>query len=47
VGVAKFASRLDVVEVLTAIAYAEGRPGHDGLVVARAYDPAAQCRRTS
>ena len=37
--VARFASRLDVADVLAGIAYAEGRPGHDGLVVARDYDP--------
>ncbi len=39
VTVAKFASRLDVADVLAGIAYADGRPGHDGLVVARDYDP--------
>jgi hypothetical protein len=35
--VARFAARVDVVDVLTGIAQAEGHPGHDGLVVAREY----------
>ena len=39
VTVARFASRLDVADVLSGIAYADGRPGHDGLVVAREYHP--------
>jgi len=39
VTVARFASRLDVADVLTAIAYADGLPGHGGLVVGRDYDP--------
>ncbi|HWM74930.1 MAG TPA: hypothetical protein VNQ53_14375 [Nocardioides sp.] len=42
VTVAKFASRLDVADVLAGIAYADGRPGHGGLVVARDYDPDAK-----
>ena len=42
VTVVKFASRLDVADVLAGIAYADGRPGHDGLVVARDYDPDAK-----
>jgi hypothetical protein len=39
VTVAKFASRLDVADVLAGIAYADGRPGPAGLVVGTAYDP--------
>jgi hypothetical protein len=39
VTVARFTSRVDVVEVLTGIAYAEGHSGHGGLVVARDYHP--------
>lgn len=42
VTVARFASRLDVAEVLNGIGYAKGHPGHDGLVVARDYDPDAK-----
>ena len=39
VTVARFTSRLDVAEVLTGIAYADGAPGHGGLLVGRDYDP--------
>lgn len=39
VTVAKFASRLDVADVFAGIAYADGRPGHAGLIVGRDYDP--------
>jgi len=39
VTVARFTSRVEVAEVLTGIAYAEGPPGHGGLVVARDYHP--------
>ncbi len=39
VTIARFASRLDVAEVLTGIAYADGAPGHGGLLVGRDYDP--------
>ncbi len=39
VTVARFTSRLDVAEVLTGIAYADGGPAHGGLVVAASYDP--------
>ena len=37
--VARFTSRIDVAEVLTGIAYADGAPGHGGLLVGRDYDP--------
>lgn len=40
VTIARFTARLDVAEVLTGIAYADGPPGHGGLIVARGYDPA-------
>jgi hypothetical protein len=39
VTVARFASRVDVAEVLNGIAYADGFPGHGGVIVARDYDP--------
>lgn len=39
VTVARFVSRLDVAEVLAGIAYAEGPPGHGGLLVGREYHP--------
>jgi len=39
VTVARFAARVDVAEVLDGIAYADGLPGHGGVIVARDYDP--------
>ncbi|HET9421203.1 MAG TPA: hypothetical protein VFO49_08700 [Nocardioides sp.] len=39
VTVAKFGSRLKVADVLDGIAYADGRPGHAGLIVSSDYDP--------
>ncbi len=39
VTVARFTAKLDVAEVLTGIAYADGGRGHGGLLVGRDYDP--------
>lgn len=39
VTIARFTSRLDVADVLTGIAYADGAPGHGGLLVGSDYDP--------
>jgi hypothetical protein len=41
VTVARFASRIEVADVLAGIAYADGAPGHAGLLVGRDYDPGA------